>query len=120
MCRGRRKVAPRSRSLIALRSQNWGSAMPTSANFGKRKSKTPAGRHAQPPQRPDDPATPRQTGLRVLPRFPSGTHIRVFYESTQDLVDMHIDYFKAGLEAKDHCVCAISDPITRGVALKAL
>ena len=94
--------------------------MPTSSNFGKRKSKTPAGRHAQPPQRPDDPATPRQTGLRVLPTTPWGTHICVFYEFTQDLVEMHIDYFKAGLEANEHCVWAISDPITREVALKAL
>jgi hypothetical protein len=33
---------------------------------------------------------------------------------------MHIDYFKAGLEANEHCVWAISDPITREVALKAL
>jgi DNA-binding CsgD family transcriptional regulator len=97
-----------------------GIAMPTSSNFGKRKSKTPAGRHAQPPQRPDHPATPRQTGLRVLPTTPWGTHICVFYESKQDLVDMHIDYFKAGLEANEHCVWAISDPITREVALGAL
>ena len=60
MCRGRRKVARGSVAhCLALRSQNWGSAMPTSSDFGKRKSKTPAGRHAQPPQRPD-PATPRR------------------------------------------------------------
>ena len=36
---------------------------------------------------PMDPATPRQTGLRVLPTTPWGTHICVFYKSTQDLVD---------------------------------
>ena len=66
--------------------------MPTSSDFGKRKSKTPAGRHAQPPQRPDL-ATPRRTGLRVLPTTPWGTHVCVFYETTHDLVDMHIDYF---------------------------
>ena len=93
--------------------------MPTSSDFGKKKSKTPAGRHAQPPQRPD-PATPRQTGIRVLPTATWGTHICVFYEFPQDLVDMHIDYFRAGLEANEHCVWAISNPITPEGALQAL
>ena len=59
-------------------------------------------------------------GLCVLPTTPWGTHICVFYETKYDLIDMHIDYFKAGLEANEHCVWAISDPITREVALEAL
>jgi len=94
--------------------------MPKLSDFGKRKSKTPTDRrNAQPPERPD-PAALRRTGIRPLPTTPWGTHICVFYESTQDLVDMHIDYFRAGLEANELCVWAISDPITTEEAREAL
>jgi DNA-binding CsgD family transcriptional regulator len=44
----------------------------------------------------------------------------VFYESRQDLLDMHVEYFKAGLEDNEFCVWAISEPITREAALEAL
>jgi DNA-binding CsgD family transcriptional regulator len=65
-------------------------------------------------------AAVRRTGIRVLPEALWGTHICVFYETKQDLLDMHVSYFAAGLEANEFCVWAISDPIDQDDAISAL
>ena len=70
--------------------------MPTSSDFGKRKSKIPTGRHSQPLPRTGPRDTERDRGIRVLPTTPWGTHyLRLLQSSAQEHVDMHIDYFKA-------------------------
>jgi hypothetical protein len=49
-----------------------------------------------------------------------GTHICVFYETKQDLLDTAVSYFEAGLHSSEFCVWAISDPITEREAMNAL
>jgi hypothetical protein len=49
-----------------------------------------------------------------------GTHICVFYEIKQDLLDTAVSYFEAGLHSNEFCVCAISDPITEREAMNML
>jgi PAS domain S-box-containing protein len=38
-----------------------------------------------------------------------GTHFCHFYETKQDLLDILIPYFKAGLESKEYCLWVVSD-----------
>jgi len=49
-----------------------------------------------------------------------GAHVCVFYETKQDLLDTCAAYFAAGLEGGEHCVWAISDPVTQAEAREAL
>ena len=51
---------------------------------------------------------------------PWGTHFCNFYETTQDLLDILIPYFKAGLDANEFCLWVVSDPINEAEARKAL
>ena len=62
----------------------------------------------------------RGTGIRALSSMPWGTHICVFYETKQDLLDTATAYFEAGLKSNEFCVWAISDPITWEDAVNAL
>ncbi len=49
-----------------------------------------------------------------------GTHVCAFYEGEQDVLDMLVAYFKAGIEAREFCVWALSNPITERSAVTAL
>jgi hypothetical protein len=40
----------------------------------------------------------RKTGIRVMADMPWGTHICVFYQTKQDLLDTAVSYFEAGLK----------------------
>ena len=62
----------------------------------------------------------RKTGLDLVGERPWGTHICLFYETPQDLYDVHADYFGAGLAHGEFCIWALSDPINRENAIKAL
>jgi DNA-binding CsgD family transcriptional regulator len=70
-------------------------------------------------QHSSDPAL-RETGIRVMGDMPWGTHLCVFFETKEDLLDTAATYFSAGLESNELCVWAISDPITEEDAKKAL
>jgi len=65
-------------------------------------------------------SAPRDTGIRVIGDAPWGTHICLFYETKEDLIDAAISFFKAGLESNEFCVWAISEPITDNEAKAAL
>jgi DNA-binding CsgD family transcriptional regulator len=52
--------------------------------------------------------------------MPWGTHICVFYESKEDLLDTAVSYFRAGLESNEFCVWAVSEPIPMKEAMNAL
>ncbi|HLJ20452.1 MAG TPA: MEDS domain-containing protein [Stellaceae bacterium] len=52
--------------------------------------------------------------------MPWGTHVCLFYETKQDLLDTVIPFFKAGLEGKECCVWAVSEPLTVDEARDAL
>jgi len=55
-----------------------------------------------------------------MQEMPWGTHICVFYETKEDLLDTNVRYFEAGLRSNELCVWAISDPITTSDARDAL
>ena len=51
----------------------------------------------------------RNTGISVVGDVPWGTHFCTFYETTQDLLDILVPFFKAGLESKEFCLWIISN-----------
>src|SRR5258707_3106233 len=59
----------------------------------------------------DDPAQ-RHTGIRLMGDMPWGTHICLFYETPEDLLDTAVCYFEAGLKSNEFCLWAVSDPIS--------
>src|SRR5665213_2359367 len=66
-------------------------------------------------------ATPlRRTGLNILGNVPWGTHLCLFHETKQDLLDALVPYFRAGLESRESCVWAVSEPLTVEEARAAL
>ena len=58
----------------------------------------------------------RNTGISVVGDMPWGT----FYETTEDLLDTLVPYFKAGLEGNEFCVWVISEPLREADAWSAL
>jgi len=62
----------------------------------------------------------RRTGIDVLGDVPWGTHLCLFYETSQDLLDILIPYFKAGLENNEFCMWVTSEPLEVEDAERAL
>jgi hypothetical protein len=54
-------------------------------------------RHTQEEALERDPNL-RETGIRVLGNMPWGTHVCVFYQTEQDLLDTAVSFFEAGLK----------------------
>ncbi len=61
-----------------------------------------------------------RTGIEAAGDVAWGTHLCHFYETRQDLLDILIPYFGAGLEANELCVWVISEPFTVEEARDAL
>jgi DNA-binding CsgD family transcriptional regulator len=57
---------------------------------------------------PDMPL--RETGISFIPELPWGSHVCLFYRTTQDLADADIVYFNAGLKNNECCLCVVSAP----------
>jgi MEDS: MEthanogen/methylotroph, DcmR Sensory domain len=62
----------------------------------------------------------RKTGIGVVGDVPWGTHFCHFYETKEDLLDILISYFKAGLESREFCLWVLSEPLTEEEARQAL
>jgi hypothetical protein len=62
----------------------------------------------------------RETGIRVMGGAQWGTHICIFYETKEDLIETAAAYFEAGLRSNKFCLWAISNPITETTAKHAL
>jgi signal transduction histidine kinase/ActR/RegA family two-component response regulator len=62
----------------------------------------------------------RKTGLEVLGDRPWGSHFCVFYETDEDLIEMLVPYFKAGIENNELCFWVLSDSLTEEGAWRAL
>jgi DNA-binding CsgD family transcriptional regulator len=73
---------------------------------------------------PERPATTspgvRRTGIEALGQQPWGTHVSLFYESTEDLLDVHAKYLGAGLADGEFCIWALPGPLDPNKALKSL
>jgi PAS domain S-box-containing protein len=62
----------------------------------------------------------RNSGIEVLGELPWGSHFCNFFESKEDLLQILIPYFKAGLTNNEFCLWVTSDPLTVEVAYEAL
>jgi PAS domain S-box-containing protein len=62
----------------------------------------------------------RRTGIDVIGDVPWGTHFCQFYESSQDLIDVLVPYFKEGLAANEFCMWVTSEPLNIDQAVAAL
>ena len=65
---------------------------------------------------------PIKSGIDVLGNISWGSHFCVFYETKQDLLDVLVPFFKAGLESNEFNIWVISNPYlaTKEEALIAL
>ena len=62
----------------------------------------------------------RKSDIKFLGDVARGTHACLFYETNEDLLDTVVPYFKAGLESKEFCLWAISEPLSEEDAIRAL
>src|SRR5258705_12900956 len=64
----------------------------------------------------------RKSGISIVGDVPWGTHFCYFYETTQDLLDILVPYFMAGLKGKEFClwIISFSEPLTVEQAKEAL
>jgi PAS domain S-box-containing protein len=53
----------------------------------------------------------RKTGIDIIGDASWGTHLCQFYETREDLVDILVPYFKAGLENNEFCMWITSEPL---------
>ena len=62
----------------------------------------------------------RGSGIDVIGSVPWGTHFCQFYRTKQDLIDILVPYFKAGLENNEFCMWITSEPLLVAEAKKAM
>ncbi len=62
----------------------------------------------------------RQTGISVVGEMPWGTHFCHFYETTSDLLNILLPYFKAGLVNNEFCLWVVSAPLDVETATNSL
>jgi PAS domain S-box-containing protein len=62
----------------------------------------------------------RNSGIGVLGEVPWGTYFCQFHNSTDELLEILVPYFKAGLEGNEFCVWVVSPPLTAEVAIRSM
>jgi hypothetical protein len=62
----------------------------------------------------------RSSGIDILGDVPWGTHFCQFYADKNDLLDVLLPYFKAGLESNEFCMWITSEPLAAEEARTAL
>ncbi|MBN1307303.1 MAG: MEDS domain-containing protein [Chitinispirillaceae bacterium] len=62
----------------------------------------------------------RQSGIEAVGPLPWGSHFCQFYDTTEDLIDTLVPYFRAGLEANEFCMWVTSEPLEADAARDAL
>lgn len=62
----------------------------------------------------------RNSGIDVIGGVPWGTHFCQFYKTKQDLIDILVPYFKAGLESNEFCMWVTSEPLVVAEAEEAM
>jgi len=67
-----------------------------------------------------DKQSGRETGVDVLGEMPWGTHVCLFYRTKEDLIEILVSYFKAGLENNEFCMWVTSEPLSKREAEKVL
>ena len=64
--------------------------------------------------------TLRESGIEVVGAVPWGTHFCQFYQTSQDLVETLVPYFREGLAAREFCMWVTSPPLRVEEAKAAL
>jgi len=62
----------------------------------------------------------RVSGVDIVGGIPWGTHFCQFYQTKEDLIDILVPYFKAGLENNEFCMWVTSQPLDVQEAKEAL
>ncbi|HII00498.1 TPA: hypothetical protein HA351_02200 [Methanosarcinaceae archaeon] len=62
----------------------------------------------------------RKSGIDIIGDFAWGTHFCQFYQTREDLIDILVPYFKAGLENNEFCMWVTSQPLEVEDAKEAL
>ncbi|MFC1928917.1 MEDS domain-containing protein [Chloroflexota bacterium] len=62
----------------------------------------------------------RITGIDIAGDTPWGTHLCMFYHTKEDMLDILVPYFKAGLENNEFCMWVTSDPLNEKGAEEAI
>ena len=62
----------------------------------------------------------RQSGIEILGGIRWGTHFCQFYETSQDLIETIVPYFREGLAANEFCMWITSEPLGVDQATAAL
>lgn len=62
----------------------------------------------------------RISEIEILGDLQWGTHICQFYQAKEELLDLHIPYFRSGLENNEFCIWIISEPLEVEEAKKSL
>ncbi len=62
----------------------------------------------------------RKMGIDIIGAIPWGTHLCQFYRTRQDLLDILVPYFRAGLENNEFCMWVTSEPLIEKEAEKAM
>ena len=62
----------------------------------------------------------RPSGIEGLGDMSWGTHFCLFYETEEDLLDVFVPFFKAGLEHQEFCLCVASEPLIAEEAERAM
>lgn len=61
-----------------------------------------------------------KSGIDIIGEVPWGTHFCQFYQTKQDLIEILVPYFKAGLENNEFCMWITSEPLEVEEAKEAL
>jgi len=62
----------------------------------------------------------RKTGIGVVESLSWGTHVCQFYETREDLLDVLVPYYRAGLESNELCLWITSEPLEASEAHEAM
>ena len=62
----------------------------------------------------------RKTAIDIIGDIPWGTHFCQFYQTKEDLMDILVPYFKAGLENNEFCMWITAEPLNAEDAERAL
>ena len=62
----------------------------------------------------------RKSGIDIIGDVPWGTHFCQFYQTKEDLINILVPYFKAGLENNEFCMWITSQPLDAEEAKEAL
>ncbi len=62
----------------------------------------------------------RKSGIEAIGDVPWGTHFCQFYRTAQDLLDILVPYFSAGLKSNEFCMWITSEPLDKAAAERAM